>query len=456
MTDRILISASVGEIRVALLADGKVVELHFFRDLTPSITGNIYLARVRRLAPEFQGAFLEIEPGVDAFLALKAKAGFGLTEGAKFLVQVNKDAEGEKPAEVTRKITLTGARLLFHPLGKGREISADIEKPRREELAAWLESLPEFTGGIRLRQAAGDDDTARIGEELAAAQELWADIQQREQGKAPACLYREGNPALRFLRDHAYGVSEIVFDRAATLADAQKYLGSINATLTLHKGNDLFAAHKVDAAIASLLSPRLSLPGGGWITIEETEALTAIDVNAGAPRRNMGAAVLAFQTNKEAAREIARQLRLRQIGGLIVVDFINMTGNTHGRQLLTEFDACLKSDPHPVRRTGFSAFGLVELTRKRSGPSLRQRLSAPAMILPTLATCGLQALALAERAGNAQPGRHLVIESDPATIDWLEGKRDTLLAELQSRIGASVTLKPRADFTRGQTNAYTE
>jgi ribonuclease G len=458
MTDTILTSAHIGETRVALLADGKVEALHFFRDLTPHLTGNIYWAVIRRLAPEFEGVFLELEPGLDAFLAVKGKSAEGLTEGQKLLVQVKKEAAGDKPAEVTRKIDLTGRATQFQPLGKVREISAAIEKSRKAELAEFLKGFENISGGIRLRAAAATTSHVDLAAELAAAQELWVDIQQAAgKVKAPRCLIREASPALRFLRDHLGGdIQKVIFDRAATLAEARNYLGPETPPLTLHKGGEMFSDFGVDAVLASLFDARIPLSGGGWIAIEETEALTAIDVNAGSPIKNQGAAELGLSTNREAAREIARQLRLRQIGGLVVVDFIDMPNAAYGQILLEDFDAFLKTDPFPVRRTGFSAFGLIELTRKKTGPSLIRQLAVPAALKPTLETSGLSALRLAEQTGKVAPGRPLVIESDGATAHWLEERRPALLAELQRRIGAEVKIKPREDFARGDTNAYNE
>lgn len=453
MTDAILVSARVGETRVALTDGDSLVELHVFRDLAPHLTGNIYKAVIRSLAPEFEGAFLELEPGLSAFMAFKKQRPVSLTEGQSLLVRVTKAAVGSKPVEVSGRLELGGRLVQYRPHATTHEISGEIPKDIKQELLAFLATLPDLKGGVRLREAVRSATKTAVIAEINALQALWADIAKAaDKAKAPRCIYREPHPALAFVRDHLTdAVKSVVFDRADLLAEAKQRL---DGPFALDNSGDIFQQSGVDRQIDAIMSPRVSLPGGGWITIEETEALTAIDVNAGSPTHVLPAAELAFHTNLEAAREIIRQLRLRQIGGLVVIDFIDMANRGHGFAVLAELDKLMARDPAPLRRSGFSTFGLVELTRRKSGPSLTRQLTIRPPAAPTLETSGLQALRAVEASGAKTPGRAMILEVDAQTADWLNGAGAGLVGEVQKRIGASVDVQSRADFARGQANAY--
>lgn len=453
MIDRILVSARIGETSVALLDDNSLVEFHVFRDLAPHLTGNIYKAAIRSLAPEFEGAFLELEPGLPAFMAIRKQRPLTLTEGQPLLVRVTKTATGDKPAEVSCRLELGGRLVQYRPLATTHEISGEIPKEIKQELLAFLATLPGLTGGVRLREAVRSATRTALAAEITALQALWADIAAAaDKAKAPRCIYREPHPALAFVRDHLTDdVKSVVFDRADFLAEAKQRL---DGAFTLDNSGDIFQKYGIDDQIDAIISPRIPLSGGGWITIEETEALTAIDVNAGSPIHVLSAAELALQTNLEAAREIIRQLRLRQIGGLVVIDFIDMANRGHGFAVLAELDKLMARDPAPIRRSGFSTFGLVELTRRKTGPSLTRQLATQGSMQLTLESSGLQALRVAEALGAKTPGRALSLEADPQTAGWLKGAGASLVATLQKHIGASVEICARPDFARGQANAY--
>ncbi len=456
MTDTILVSAGIGETGIALISKDVVTEIHFFRQFAPAILHNVYFARLRRLAPEFAGAFVEIEPGKTAFLPdRKGRPAINRAEGAGLVVQVTKEQTGGKPPEVTENIGLKSRLLTLLPASTHIEIAKAIPADRKASLLELCHSLTEDKAGLRVRSSAAMADTTGIEQEYAALFNRWSQIQSAAQSAGkPHCLWQSPNPALEFVVNSITpDTQKIITDRAGMLADLKTATGFTD--ISMHNGN-LFKIFDVEADIDSITDTRVQLKGGGWLNIEETEALTAIDVNAGAPDKSRPFDETVYNTNLTAAGEIARQLRLRQIGGLVVIDFINMKNKTHIRNVLSRLDQAIGTDPAPIRRTGFSAFGLIELTRKKTGPSLTALLTRKGGLAPAVDTLVLRALRHAECKGMEKPGGTLKMELAPDAARWLKSGHMPLITELAQRTGANVIIEENPDMASDCFSVYAE
>ncbi|HEX9768636.1 MAG TPA: Rne/Rng family ribonuclease [Kiloniellales bacterium] len=407
MAEVLLISAGSGEVRHALVRDGRLVDYAVEPAGAPSLVGNVYAGRITRVAPGPRAAFVDCGLDRSAFLPLED---VNLFEGQSLPVQVVSDPVADKGARVTTRLALAG-RLLVLCAGGGaitvsRRIADAAERGRLERLVAEM-ARPDGAG-IVVRTLAEGADEAALAADLAALVEAWAGLSERgARAASPALLHQEPGPVERALREAAApAIEQVVVDDRAALAAARAYCRraapALKARLALHAAPEpLFARYGIDDEVASLLDARVALKSGAAITIERTRALVAVDVDsAGAA----GAAGRALAVNLEAAAEIARQLRLRSIGGLVVIDFIGMAGEGARARVMAALGDALAADPAPVRIAPMSEFGVVELTRKRVRPALAELLCAPC---PACAGVGLveRARRGAEVVRAAAPGR---------------------------------------------------
>lgn len=396
MIDTIAVDVAPGETRVALLADGRTVEVFHHRAGSESIVGDLYLGRVTRVAPGLQAAFVDIGAERPGFLNADdarpdpeqpvAPIGEYVHEGEAVVVQVTRDAIGDKGARLTMRPALAGHHLVYAP-GRGdiavsRRIDDETERKRLEALVGGFVQGDE---GFVVRTAAAGvaaDEIVRDADELRA---LWAEIEKaRGAAAAPARLHGDGDPLVRALRDNAGAdLKRVVISSEAALAEAKRYCARFAPDLearieAYREAEPIFEHFGVEAALDEALETRIALPSGGACTIEETEALTAIDVDTGGAGGGAGDAQSnLLRANLEAAAEIARQLRLRAIGGLIVIDFARMTRVAHQRQLFEAFRDALGPDRAVNAPTGFTRLGLLEMTRRRRRPSLAEALCEP-------------------------------------------------------------------------------
>ncbi|MDY0087392.1 MAG: Rne/Rng family ribonuclease [Coriobacteriia bacterium] len=379
-----LISHETSETRVALLEDGGLVELYVERPKR-SVAGNVYLGKVKDVLPGMQAAFVDIGLDKNAFLyideivaARRAHPGQRgdissfVSPGDQVLVQVQRDPMGTKGARVTTDITLPGRFTVLMPFSDTVGVSRKLPDEERERLHLLIESaLPEGIGGIvrTVAQGASDKD---IAADLEFLLRLWKRVShQAEEALAPEIVYAEMDLSLRLVRDvFSDGFKRLVIDDKATYAKVVSFLKKTSPQLVkrvvYHRDRvtSLFNAYRLGPTIDSALQRVVELPSGGYIAIDRTEALTAIDVNSGryVGRKNLEDTIL--RINLEAAEEVARQLRLRDIGGIIVIDFIDMAEAASRSAVMKRFSAALERDRTKTRVLEMSRLGLVEMTRK--------------------------------------------------------------------------------------------
>ena len=375
MIDRLVVNVAPGEMRIALLHGERTVELHHHRAGRESVVGNIYLGRVKRLAPGTNGAFIDIGEERPGFLNAEpdchgatAPIGRSLDEGAEVLVQVSRDALHGKGPRLTRRPSLVGRYLVFHPGRGGVDISRRItNKAERRRLTRLVGEAAEAGDGFTLRSAAAAAAADAVIRDMAELHDAWGG--RRRQASPPACLWRAPDPLERALMDHP-GLRHVVIDDAGILNKARRLMAEGVVSRHYFESEPIFEHFAVQPAIEEALVARVALPSGGAVIIEETNALCAIDVDSGGATGSSAS----LRVNLEAAEAIARQLRLRAIGGLIVIDFLRLAKRGQRRRVIEAMAAGLADDRDATAPEGFSKLGLVEMRRRRTRPSLAETL----------------------------------------------------------------------------------
>ena len=399
MTEEILVNHTLHETRIAVVQQGVVQELHIERAAARGLTGNVYLGKVSRVLPGMQSAFIDIGLERAAFLHVadlwQSRAQHGgsgqpmpiekvLFEGQPLLVQVIKDPLGTKGARLSTQISIAGRLLVYLPqdphIGVSQRIGDEKERQAlKERLLAVLGDTEK--GGYIIRTSAEDCDLSELATDVEYLRLRWQGILDASRRQpAPSLLYQELSSTQRILRDVASDTTAaIVVDSREELGRLQEfarvYVPSMLERLRAHTGDrPLFGLHAVENEIEKALARRVDLKSGGYLIIDQTEALTTIDVNTGGyiGGRNFDDTI--FKTNLEATHSIARQLRVRNLGGIIIVDFIDMSGSEHRDAVLAELRKALARDRTRTSVNGFTALGLIELTRKRTRESLAHLL----------------------------------------------------------------------------------
>jgi ribonuclease G len=475
MTEEVLINVTPQETRVAVAGSGVVQELLIERSASRGLVGNVYMGRVARVLPGMQSAFLEIGLERAAFLHVAdiwnnrepcKPIEKVLAEGEPVLVQVVKDPIGSKGARLSTQISIAGRLLVYLPQDPHIGISQRIEdESGRQALRERLKELmpPGETGGFIVRTLAGSASEEELRADLAYLRHLWKVINERSLGaEPPQLLYQDLSLAQRVLRDMvSASTARVVIDSRENFqklaAFAENYMPQVRPKLEHYVGErPLFDLYNVESEIEKALSRRVELKSGGTLILDQTEALTTIDVNTGGfvGSRNFDDTV--FKTNLEAAHAIARQLRLRNLGGIIIVDFIDMGSPEHRAAVLEEFKRALARDRTRMTVSGFTALGLVEMTRKRTRESLAHVLCEPC---PTCAGRGaiktartvcydiLREILREARAFNAREYRVL---ASPPVIDLLQEEESASVAMLSDFIGKPISLQLESSYAQEQ------
>jgi ribonuclease G len=475
VSEEVLINVTPQETRVAVAGSGVVQELLIERAASRGLVGNIYMGRVARVLPGMQSAFLEIGLERAAFLHVAdiwqnresaRPIERILAEGEPILVQVVKDPIGSKGARLSTQVSIAGRLLVYLPHDPHIGISQRIEdEGGRQALRERLKELvpPDEKGGFIVRTLAESAGEEELRADLAYLRNLWKVIQERSLGaQPPQLLYQDLSLAQRVLRDMVTpGTTRVVVDSRENFqklaAFAENYMPQVRARLEHYTGErPLFDLYNVEAEIEKALSRRVDLKSGGTLVIDQTEAMTTIDVNTGGfvGSRNFDDTV--FKTNLEAAQAIARQLRLRNLGGIIIVDFIDMASPEHRAAVLDEFKRALARDRTRITVSGFTALGLVEMTRKRTRESLAHVLCEPC---PTCAGRGaiktahtvcyeiLREILREARAFNAREYR--VLASQPV-IDLFQEEESASVAMLSDFIGKPISMQVESSYTQEQ------
>lgn len=399
MSKEILVNTTPQETRIAVLEQGVTQELHIERSSSCGIVGNIYNGRVNRVLPGMQSAFIDIGLDKAAFLHVADIWDSNndgetvkpieriLHEGNNILVQVIKDSIGTKGARLSTQISLAGRMLVYLPQESHIGISLRIENDgERDLLREKLQHvLPaEESGGYIIRTMAEAAEECELQADIEYLHKLWHDIQSKSLTViSPVLLYQDLDLCHRVLRDFVDDdTSRILVDSRENfqkLASFSKnYMPNIVERLNLYSGErPLFDLYGVEDEIEKSLAKRVDLKSGGYLIIDQTEALTTMDVNTGGfiGVRNFDDTI--FKTNLEASQVIARQLRLRNLGGIIIIDFIDMDNDDHKNSVLSEFNKALTKDRTRMTVNGFTTLGLVEMTRKRTRESLAHILCEP-------------------------------------------------------------------------------
>jgi len=394
MSSKILINAvDSEECRIAKVKDNKLEEFHIESTTREITRGNIYKAIISRIEPSLQAVFMDYgaerhgflqkyeihsdyfqdSPSGDQSISRIVK------RGQELLVQVAKDPFMKKGAMVTTFISLPGRYVVLMPGSQNRGISRKIqdedERKRLKDIVAKLK-MPEGFGVI-VRTAGVNCTKTRLAKDLNYLLRLWKNIKKNvRKQQAPSLLYKERNLALRSIRDYfTPDISEILIDDASVYHEIKEFLKIISPKHTkivkLFKGaKPIFTKYELEHQIASIYASRVKLKSGGSIVISQTEALVSIDVNSGKATQKKSVELTALQTNLEAAEEIARQLRLRDLGGLIVIDFIDMRDPKHKSEVERAVKANVKIDKAKTKIGRISRFGLMEMSRQRIRPSI--------------------------------------------------------------------------------------
>ena len=478
MTEDILINFAPQETRVAVMYQGAVQELHIERTASRGLVGNIYVGRVVRILPGMQSAFINIGLERTAFLHVAdiwepRNAGGAvrpiervLFEGQSILVQVIKDPIGTKGARLSTQISIAGRMLVYLPQEKHIGISQRIEsEAEREALREKISQLipQDEQGGFIVRTMAEGATEEALASDICYLRKLWGDIQVLSKTQAPpSMLYQELSLGLRVLRDFVNPETQSIvidsrenFQKLSTFAD--EYTPVVVPLLNHYQGErPLFDLHGVEDEIQKALARRVELKSGGYLIIDQTEAMTTVDVNTGGFVGVRSFDDTIFKTNLEAAQTIARQLRLRNLGGIIITDFIDMESEEHRQAVLAEFNKALARDHTRLTVNGFTALGLVEMTRKRTRESLAHILCEECPIcggrgeVKTARTVCYEILRELLREARQFNAREFRVLGSVSVIDIFLDEESQGLAMLSDFIGKPISVQAEPSYAQEQ------
>jgi ribonuclease G len=478
MSEDFLVNFTPQETRVALMHQGVVQELHMERTASRGLVGNVYLGKIVRVLPGMQSAFIDIGLERTAFLHIadlwEARHNGEparpierlVSEGQNLVVQVLKDPIGTKGARLSTQISIAGRLLVYLPQERHIGISQRIEKEsEREALRAKLHQLlpPEEPGGFIVRTVAEFATEEALASDIAYLRKIWRELTNAARtASPPAVLYQDLTLSQRVLRDLVTAeTARIVLDSRENyqrlLAFASEYMPQVVPLLEHYTGErPLFDLYSVEDEIQKALARRVDLKSGGYLIIDQTEAMTTIDVNTGGyvGSRNFDDTI--FKTNLEAAHAIARQLRLRNLGGIIIIDFIDMENDEHRQAVLAEFQKALARDHTRMSVNGFTGLGLVEMTRKRTRESLAHVLCEPCPVcggrgeVKTARTVCYEILRELLREARQFNAKEFRIIASPAVVDLFLDEESQSLALLSDFIEKPISLQAETGYNQEQ------
>ncbi len=348
-------------------------------------SGNIYKGKVKRIVPAMNAAFVDIGEDREAFLPLKdiEKSCPSIDVGKSVVVQVKRAAISTKGAKLTCKITLPGKYLVLLPTTNQVSISSRIEnKQIKNEIKELLEPFNKENYGFIIRTSAEHAQPESIIDDFISLKNLWEKIKElSKKKKIPSLLYEEKDKVFTIIREYAGDIKKIVTDSVTLYKQLKEHIKkhysdkNIKLELFKNKNTSLYSYYQIEKIIGKILNPYVWLKSGGYLVIEETEALVTIDVNSGRHCKHKSLEDTAYHTNLEAAKEIAKHLRLRDLGGIIVIDFIDMKDEERKKALIEFLKQEVKKDKRPIKIKDFTSLGLLELTRKKIEESLIKQLS---------------------------------------------------------------------------------
>ena len=489
MAEEILINVTSQETRVAVLDHGVIEELHIERASHRGLVGNIYLGRIARVLPGMQSAFIEIGLERAAFLHVADIWEFRqaqhapeitpkpierlLQEGQSLIVQVIKDPIGSKGARLSTQISLAGRLLVHLPqdshIGISQRIEDEAERTLlKDTLTRLLPGAPNGAsngthGGFIIRTVAEKSTERDLARDVEYLTKLWADVQARAKStKSGTLVHQDLRLAERVLRDFASDDTQRIFVDSiaaceAMTAFAERYAPALKDRVRLHQAaRPLFDMYGVEQEIERALHRRVDLKSGGYIIVDQTEALTTIDVNTGGYVGVRSFDDTIFKTNLEAAHTIARQLRLRNLGGIIIIDFIDMDLPEHRAAVLDALNQAISTDRTRLTVNGFTHLGLVEMTRKRTRESLAHVLCETCPTcqgrgeIKTAKTVCYEILREIMREAKQFNPREFRILASQGVIDLLLDDESATLAQLSVEIGKPVSLLVESGYSQEQ------
>lgn len=482
--EEILINVTPQETRVAVIENGVLQELHLERMLSRGIVGNIYKGKVARVLPGMQAAFVDIgldkngflhaaditrnDPAFAGELSREVPPIQALAhEGKSVYVQVLKDPVGDKGARLTTELSMPSRNLVFLPngsdIGVSQKIDSEQERVRLSGLVLDLMAEHDLQGGFIIRTLAESATEQDIAADIVFLKRIWNFTTSRMRTAGLPSLVHEDLPlVLRALRDLAYGgLEKIRIDSRETIEKAKDFaselMPEVAGKLEYYPGEQpLFGLYSIEQEIQNAMERKVMLSSGGDLVIDQTEAMTTIDVNTGSyvGRRNHDETL--FKTNLEAATEIAHQLRLRNLAGIIIIDFIDMQNKQHKQQVLAALAAGIVKDRVKINITDISPLGLVEITRKRTRESLEQVLCEPCHVcrgrgtIKTVQTVCYEILREILSENRCYKAGGYTIVAAPAVIDLMLDEEASSLADLQDFIDRPIALKPDPYYQQQQ------
>lgn len=459
---RVLMDISAGLARIALAEDGELRELYYESKREESLLGNIYAGRVVNVIPNLQAAFVDIgaeKNGYFYYGAARAVSDEGKNparpkQGDMLILQVEKDAAGTKGAVLTERFSFPGKFLVLLPkesgeIGISRKITDTKERERIRRTVRGL--LPKGCGVI-VRTNGEGRSLEEYEREISTLMEKWKALEKGTYALPPALLLRENHPILRAARDfYAADVDEfLVNDSEAydALTETGDFGGAGQPVLRLYEDKlPLFEAYFLERQSEKALEEKVWLKSGGFLVIEETEALVAIDVNTGkaAGRGDLQKSIL--RTNLEAAEEAAKQIRLRNLSGIIIIDFIDMPEEADRRELTRRLEAAVKKDRIKTVVVGMTELGLMQVTRKRTRPSLRRQMTTKCRAcegsgrLPSIEWTVTKMRRQAESIFANTIYNKIIVRADGRLLRAFAGEENGYIRRLEERFGGSVCLE---------------
>jgi ribonuclease G len=493
VTEEILINVTPRETRVAVVENGMLQELHIERGWSRGVVGNIYKGRVQRVMPGMQAAFVDIGLDRAAFLhandvqrpaPARTLDGFEapptantpppavppiselLREGGEVVVQVVKDPIGSKGARLTTQLSIPSRYLVLLPqskvVGVSSRIEDETERTRLKSLVAEL-SAPLGSPGYIVRTNAEGQPAEALAEDIAYLGRAWALVEQQvQQTRVGACVYEDLSLPLRAVRDlMRRDVEKVKVDSRETCERlrgfAAQYMPGLAEKIEHYSGaRPVFDLYGVEDEIKRALQKEVPLKSGGYLVIDQTEAMTTVDVNTGSflGQRNLEETV--YRTNLEAAQAVARQLRLRNLGGIIIIDFIDMHDADHRRQVLRTIEKSLARDHAKTTVYDFSPLGLVEMTRKRTVESLERQLCEPCHecggrgMLKTAETVTYEIFREITRAVRQFEAARLLVIASPKIVARITDEESAAVAELEEFLGKSIRFQADSQYLQEQ------
>ncbi|MEH6580371.1 MAG: ribonuclease G [Halioglobus sp.] len=475
MAEEILINVSPMETRVAVIEQGVLQDVYIERTAARGIVGNIYVGKVVRVLPGMQAAFVDFGGERTGFLHASdirgnEESGQGgqsirelVHDGKKMIVQVAKDPLGSKGARLTTQLSLSSRYLVFQPQADRIAVSRRIEDPAERERLRQIvdEERVDNMGGFIVRTVAEGANQSELHADIRYLKRLGASVLAAGKAATRATLLHEDlSLALRAVRDFTGpGLERIWFDDAECFSRAQAfcndYVPAVAAHLELYRGDQsLFDSYGVSEEIQCALDRKVELQSGGYLVIDQTEAMTTVDVNTGSfvGKKNLEGTI--YQTNLEAAVVLARQLRIRNLGGIIIVDFIDMRNNKHRANVHKALETALQEDPVQTKMTAISPLGLIEMTRERSRESLERMLCEPCPVcdgrgvLKSVETICLEALREIMYGAPAFEGDNITVLAAQNVVDRLQSEESGNVADLAARLGKKITFRVEPGYSR--------